>query len=294
MDTDGADVSVKFDRVSLICSIDDKKQYSAILNFIWGANDHKSVSGYSFWKNKYCTKCTYPLGGNKFYVQAGHSQGKLYAKFKFNGHKLNQEEWNTLYTYFSLMFDFGYHSFYPICRIDSLEIAVDIKNLDFKEIHALDYKLKIANQIYKEDGNDYLGAKKSVRSFKIYDKKKQMWDKEKVLIPNELLRVEATIRPINLKLIDFDQIQNPFSSLRLFSKETAAKTEGGSSWQKFKYKVFTMGMEPQSAYLSLASHERCAIQLPLQNSTYSWWKPNKLWEEAQALIPILYPPEQIC
>lgn len=109
------------DKLTVVFTIpedgDMNDHYKCVLNFICGMGGE----GHQFWKLKYATRCAINLGaGNKLLIQAGISHSKLYIKFEFNPNKLKEAEWIDLYSYMSLLMDYGYHSLYKHGKVSSI------------------------------------------------------------------------------------------------------------------------------------------------------------------------------
>lgn len=67
----------------------------------------------------------------------------------------------------------------------------------------------------------YVGARRSRRSVVAYDKKAQLWSRDKIVVPGDLTRIEARRKGDRMELNDIPRLENPFESLRMLWLDSA-------------------------------------------------------------------------
>lgn len=287
-------MKVSIDKISLIHTITDIEHYKTIITFIHIFKGEYTGKGKYYWKKEYCTKVNVKLDEQcDLLIVAGITHGHLYARFEFNVAKLSQEGWEELYLIFVHLFEDGYKTAYENFRVDYMEIAVDFKGIEFKQINAIDNKVKEFNEVYKPEGSIYYGAKKSKRGFILYDKAKQLMDVQNLILGYPLLRVESRLRLPKIKLKDMAVIKNPFLPLRIFDVSKNPTNASGPLWKKYRNLVEAEGLDAQAAYLLFNPIERQALDLRIALRRHEWWEPKKAWELAIKEFATLTPQNDI-
>lgn len=276
------------DKLAVVFTIpedgDMNDHYACVLNFIYGMGSE----GHQVWKLKYVTRCSIDLGaGNKLLIQAGISHHRLYIKFEFNPNKLGEIEWVDLYSYMSLLMDYGYHSLYKAAKVNYIEIAADAPNVEFNSIFIYDEKLRSANNTYKGVGTTYLGGETSSRQFIVYDKAKQIKDCSGIKLDYPLTRIEARLAHLPLTLGQLHALPNPFKSLRVGWVADLLNKNGDSGWGLFKKQCKTMGV--QNA-IGMAGKSRKRILEMLGEVESPKLNPGSYWDQYPATLGILKPP----
>ena len=279
------------DKLKVVFTIQEDSEmndrYSCVLNFM----SDMGSDGHQVWKLKYATRCAVVLGsGKKLLIQAGISHHRLYVKFEFNPTKLGEKEWADLYSYMSVLMDFGYHTLYDHGKVNYIEIAADAAEVEFDNIFAYDVKVKNANDTYRKEGSIYLGGEKSDRSIIVYDKAKEQLDKFGIKLDHPLLRIEARLAHLPLTLGELQMVPNPFNSFNIGWMSDLQEKKGGPKWNLFKKQCQTMGV--QNA-LGMAGGDRKKILEELSNITSHELNPGNYWNQLPAALDVLKTPSLI-
>ncbi len=276
------EVNVVVDKIRFTYIVPKTKMnsFNAAIQYIFNASEiFKGQYLCKFWKNKYTSQVIVYFD-NDFYlfVQAGTNHGNLYLAFEFNASNLTNEKWEILESQLDLLLPNGYRTLYYEGKITYIEIAIDIKHVNFENTKLFDYKLRNVNQLYLEDGSLILGNANGARSLIVYDKAKQLKDAKGIVLNYPLLRIEAKLRP-SLSPQNLADLKNPFFSVFVFNKHTANNSPfNGEVWAHFKKCVFDLGIEPQQVYLSLPKGAHLAVHLPLIFSRPCWWNLEQIWD----------------
>lgn len=265
----------------------ESSYYWMILNFM----SDMSKEGHKLWKVECATKLAVKLSnGHTLLIQAGTAHKRLYVKFEFNPTKLDADEWEEVRLYMNLLIDVvdGYQKLHEDCRVNYIEFAADTSCLEFDSIFVYDEKLRGANEGFHERGSIYLGSKKSTRRFCIYDKTKELKDKQGIILDHKLVRFEARLSNLKMTSSQLHSLPNPFSSFRVGLISELLATKGDGVWETFKTQSQSIGV--QNALVSSGKHRK-QIKAQLAEIARPEWNPGQCWDQLPKALEILKPPK---
>jgi len=172
--------------------------------------------------------------------------------------KLADDDWADFLALLTTMFPFGAKQVWNTFRLSRLEIAVDIK-VPFNELVCVVPKVAIVNQNFLEKGTLYLGHEYGRRNYCIYDKRKQIADKESVDLGHDLTRVEVRLRQTGKTLGQLGEVCSPFGNLLVLRKSMLIKLQEQhphSVELATFVKMVLAGGVAQQAYLNLEPYSR--------------------------------------
>lgn len=216
-----------------------------------------------------------PLSGNeRMTIGFGYACGLMRATFQFNQEKLGIEGRLKLFVHLDQLLRWGWLSLLLDGRIRDVEIAIDINGATFADYWFVDTRLTTADNSYEPYGTAYLGSKSSGRFLRIYDKAKQLKEKEGVHLDESRLRIEAQLRPgVALTLAQLPNQKSPFDSLIVIDKKALPVDE--PSVAAFIAAIKNHWLSAQSAYMLSAN--RKALRKILAFCQPAWWQPQKFW-----------------
>ncbi len=172
--------------------------------------------------------------------------------------KLADDDWADFLALLTTMFPFGAKQVWNTFRLSRLEIAVDVK-VPFNDLVCLVPKVAIVNKNYLKKGTLYLGHKYGRRNYCIYDKRKQIADKESVDLGHDLTRVEVRLRHTGKTLGQLGEVCSPFGNLMVLRKSMLIKLQEQHPHSivlaDFVTTVLAGGVA-QQAYLNLEPYSR--------------------------------------
>lgn len=161
---------------------------------------------------------------------------------------LTDKAWGDVGALFSELF--GENVVWNTFKIQVLELAMDVKrNMD--EFVFFAEGIKSSNTNFLKNGTLYLGAKYGKRSFRIYDKRKQLKDKKGKFIGYPLTRIESVHRGLQITLAKLQTVPSPFSRLISLPKEKyqeIKKTHAASKVTVSFIKAIESGLTAHDAY----------------------------------------------
>ena len=172
--------------------------------------------------------------------------------------KLADDDWADFLALLTTMFPYGAEQVWKVFRLSRLEIAVDVK-VPFDELVCLVPKVAIVNQNYLKKGTLYLGHRYGRRNYCIYDKRKQIADKESVDLGHDLTRVEVRLRQTGKTLGQLGEVCSPFGNLLVLRKSMLIKLQEQhphSVELATFVKMVLAGGVAQQAYLNLEPYSR--------------------------------------
>ena len=171
-----------------------------------------------------------------------------------------------------------------VTRIDA---AVDIEGLTPEMIVIKASGFRIAKNFYRsghELETQYIGGKKGLLSFCVYDKVEQLkkqnlkFGHSKPLPQIPVTRIEARIKP-RMKLCELASLKNPFKRLEIANYSSLSKTAGGAI---FLNAVRHNGFPANWALLTPSDKKRFSKIMGI--SKCLWWSPEKLWTDWENLV----------
>lgn len=229
---------------------------------------HRTV----FWKpymgKTISTAIRFEFGASK----KGHT-----IAIEFVPSKLTDDEWADFLGCCNLIV--GVQSLMKNFKIQLLELAMDVRR-PMSEYVFVAPALKVSNIYYSAKGTIYIGAKSGRRSFTIYDKQKQLFEKKNVHVPHALMRIESKTRRLQIGISSLGLVASPFHSLLVVSKPVLAEIQIGVTHDAV-LKTFCdstlNGMSGQDAYWEHGTEARKHIikrlrpyALKLANSPKHW------------------------
>lgn len=207
-------------------------------------------------------------------------KGKLAIAISLNPSKLSDDDWADFLGMLEVMFDGGPSEVWGSFKLSMLEVAMDVK-VPPQELVGVVPKITVVNQYYLTKGTLYLGHKYGARSYRIYDKRKQLFEKKAVDLDHDLTRIEVTLRKTKKTLGQFSTLCDPFGNLLVVRKSSVIALQKKCP-TSIELNVFAKGLlaggVAQNIYLDMDSYSRKLLLKRLEpialnlNGTAENWK----------------------
>jgi len=172
--------------------------------------------------------------------------------------KLSDDDWDDFKGLLETMLPHGAEQVWKEFKLSTIEIAVDVK-VPLDDLVCLVPKVTTLNSAYLKKGTLYLGHKYGRRSYCIYDKRRQLAQKDEIDLGHDLSRIEVTLRQTGKLLSQLGDLSRPFGSLLVLRKSALIGVQ-----KKYPLRIelaaFTSavlgGAVGQQAYLDLDAYSR--------------------------------------
>ncbi|HQR02851.1 MAG TPA: hypothetical protein PK974_01940 [Rhodocyclaceae bacterium] len=189
--------------------------------------------------------------------------------------------------------DINYAKLYAYGKVNHLELASD--TLTQKHHSFIAYRKYCSkSHIYKDDdgylGTTYIGSLESDLFFRVYDKRKQLLDKQKPLITDSPVhtRIEVAMGRLKRSPASLIHMSNPFSKLQVTELEQAKALSDDQNWQNFLTACLTADGAPD-ALAALPAYTRTKYLGMLDDVPAWWWKPDLIWERLPEALARIAP-----
>lgn len=219
-----------------------------------------------------------------------HGKYQPYAKFEFNVQRLADDQ-DAKQRFQHVMLDLIPSGGYPVLLDDGYvlytELSADFRGVRVESLDTFCPKMDESLYFYRD------GALKTIclhdnkpgriEAFCIYDKKLSDREQRCRVRRGDLLRIEArrrfnrSPRYRTLKLHQLPTIANPFSDLRLYSRERIDETFTAARHERFISEVRSSGVQHALAGTRGADRER-RIRM-LDTCRVDWWNPDDAWRD---------------
>ncbi len=253
----------RLDRMTLIRRYKSQKAWEEFIATLGVANIHCANGDLKKIKKDHATtfRVSYPgkSWGTGVSFDFFSVQKKPAIAINCTPSKLSDDDWADFLGLLECMFPFGPKQIWETFKISALEVAVDVK-VPFDELVCIVPKVTIVDPGYLELGTLYLGHEFGRRSYSIYDKRRQLANKEKIDLGYDLTRIEVTLRQTGKTLGQLTEFSsNPFGNLLAIRKETLIefqkKNPVSTELDKFLKSVLA-GAVAQTIYLSFDPYAR--------------------------------------
>ena len=276
----------RLDRIRLFRSYATFIEKKEFLSAMVALQNHAADWGMKKKLSKHCTTFSKSFGEGatttsvaiKFFpvnVQSG-------IAVDFTPSKLTQEEWSHFRDILKTIFAKEVHQILSDFKLTRIEIAMDVE-VPFDEMLCIAPRIATENLNYLKKGTRYLGQKGGMRTFCIYDKRKQLAEKAKVDLGHDLTRIEVRLRRSGKSLAEIATIQKPFGKFiavrRAALSKICDKFPDDPVLQAFASSVVDGG-SAQEAYLKFSKHYRkhllkllapCSLRLNGKDEAWGAW-----------------------
>jgi hypothetical protein len=199
-----------------------------------------------------------------------------HCRLEFNPHKLGMDGLNDLDNILAEIFPDGWGYIFKNGRVTRLDVAVDLPGV------RMDQFLFLAHQgaTYQRFGTNghletfYIGRSRGNQT-RIYSKKKEQIAKGKPF-GKSVVRVERTLRNLNLGISELQKLKNPFGQMALIEPSPMPPPwEKPKVWSMFQDSVNVRGLMPAMALLP--ERQRSKYRKYLKEAQKLWWQPEAIW-----------------
>jgi hypothetical protein len=226
-----------------------------------------------------------PGGANTVFMQAAPESKKKMAffRFDFNPNTIGPSGVDAFRDLLEgiLQPNFSYADIVKFGRMTRLDVACDILGVPIADLLLSTGKLGKTVAYYGVDGvleTSYLGKKKGITPFRVYNKTQEQLDKgidpEYGLYPH--LRCEASVIP-QKPLYTLAAIANPFEELDIFRIAQATPPEAHHNWVHFADSCRQRSIS--GALNVIPEAVRSGYEMALGQSKIGIWQPQRVWEK---------------
>jgi hypothetical protein len=200
------------------------------------------------------------------------------CRLEFNPKKLGIDGLNDLDNILGEIFPDGWGYVFNNGRVTRLDVAVDLPGVRMDQFLFLAHQGE-TYQCFETNGHLetlYMGKPKSNQT-RIYSKKKEQLAKGKPF-GKSVVRVERTLRNLNLLVGELQKLKNPFGQMAMVEPSPLPPPwEKPKVWSMFQDSVNMRGLMPAMALLP--EHRRSEYRKHLKQNQKVWWQPQAIWEK---------------
>ena len=191
----------------------------------------------------------------------------------------------------------GYQHLIDAGKVNRIDLTVDASYLDATDIIVTHKKMK-TEKLFAKNGaieSKYLGAAGSKKQFLLYDKVKEIKEKNKkklkgfkAMVPgHSLFRIECRLLKLACPLNEIVNLPNPFTDLFPTAYPGAKATkEYDPLWPLFLCACRFEGVDNAVAYLNAADKATFTKRLE-EKGKKDWWNPEKIWKGLASAINVI-------
>lgn len=239
-------------------------------------------SGGKFWKSKIgpFSNVSVPLScAAKLYLKYGYSRGCHYSWLKFNPAKLDDEAAIALEGHLNTLFEHGPISLVTSGVVTEIDVALDVEGARFSDHILIDPALRASSDAFAYLGTSYIGSRQGNRSFRFYDKRKEIVDNGGIDTGVDKMRIEAILRGArSFAFSEIASLPNPFCDLLVVPKSSIIASKEPCI-ATFWAEVASSSETSQATYSKQTKAVRKKLRLALKEIVPTWWKPNSDWPQ---------------
>ena len=208
------------------------------------------------------------------------------CRLEFNPSKLGFDGVSDLDSVLSAIFPDGWYYVRNYGRVSRIDIAIDLTGIRMDDFLLLTQQ-GLVYQCFRTDGHlktVYLGKPSSNQS-RIYSKSAQQKAKGLTVLQS-VVRVERTLRNLNLKVHELKNLNNAFGKLTfIYPMPPPPPGESENRWSRFQDSIQVRGLK--DALAMLPEKRRTRYRKHLNQNPMSWWDPEAIWKNwPSALEPL--------
>lgn len=277
----------RIDRVKLIRTFPTQSEMGVFNGALYGVNvqaDNKELKKQNNLKahtTEFIRFGKGKQGGTDFRFRFLSVKKSAAIAIDFTPSMFGNDMWAEFIGAMDVLFEFGAAYVWENFRVSSLEIAYDVK-AKFQGVVCIAPGVTTINSNDLDKGTLYLGNEYAHRSYCIYDKRKQLFEKKKVDLPEERTRIEVTLRSLGMTLGQIVVLDRPFGNLLAVRRELleklAKKYSGDVAVLNFIESIFA-GKIAQEAYLELNSGGRKRVAQVLRQHAFTLHSDGDVWKK---------------
>jgi hypothetical protein len=172
-------------------------------------------------------------------------------------------------------------------RVSRVDVAIDIHGTKISELAIYSprhQKSMVAFGRWGDIETMYIGAKRSGKQVVVYDKARQLREKQRVNVVEECTRFETRVKTY-VSVRELAGLKNPFAGIEVFNCPTDFPELAPNYRQMFCDSVSLRGL--QTVLRMLTRPMRRAIMTALAEHRCSYWEAEKLWSGWGAAVEAL-------
>lgn len=276
------------DRIHMTVGVTSKDHYSFLISQLYGLLDIQKdlmpKGKLTVRKETHLTQLNFwPAKGRKIAeIIGGSTKSKhLYLKLVLYPAKFRTGDFENIKSSINvLLSEWSYENLFFTANVSYVEIARDFVNKDclaYFPYYPAARKSEVFFENNGDKGSTYIGAASSSKRFCVYDKAKQLANKQGKSNFKRLMRVEARLKKTGLKPFELlEKLENPFDGLEFLSAEKLLCISDDDGWAVFVEQCRCVGTA--QALYECEKQVRKIYKARLASAKVDWWDASKAWE----------------